>query len=309
VSTASGADLYPAVTPSAAPAPVASSSPFAAGTLASPAAAGARPSFTIPDPFVSATTPATLGGAAAPLRVTAEPIGSHLLGTAMRQPSPFKRIALAVLLLAAGLGAGFFLFSPGERAPAAAAPTPSMAPPAEATVALPSIPPPEAAEVPSAAPEAVEKAEPGSRPRPGVRPPPKPEGESKLTGDLKNLGSGPSPAEGPRATPVGAAAAPPGTELGAGQLQSTVAKYTGGVKRSCWQPALDTRDKDAPTSARVNVTITVAPSGSVQDVSTSGDPRGYPGLASCIAGRVRGWQFPAASASTTLNVPFVFAAQ
>jgi hypothetical protein len=81
------------------------------------------------------------------------------------------------------------------------------------------------------------------------------------------------------------------------------------VKRSCWQPALDTRDKDAPTSARVNVTITVAPSGSVQDVSTSGDPRGYPGLASCIAGRVRGWQFPAASASTTLNVPFVFAAQ
>ena len=226
----------------------------------------------------------------------------------MRPPSPFKRVALAVLLLAAGLGAGFFLFSPGERAPVAAAPTPSVSPPAEATVALPSIPPPEAP-VPSAAPEAAEKAGTAGRARPGVRPVTKPEGESKLTGELKNLGSGSTPTEGPRAAPAAADAPPPGSELGAGQLQSTVARYTGGVKRSCWQPALDTRDKDAPTSARVNVTITVAPSGSVQDVSTSGDPRGYPGLASCIAGRVRGWQFPAAAASTTLNVPFVFAAQ
>jgi predicted Zn finger-like uncharacterized protein len=315
VSTASGADAHPVPPPSAAPAPVpppsaapAPVAPFATGALAATAAAGARPSFTIPDPFVSVTTPATLGGAAAPLRVAAEPVDSQLLGTAMRQSSPLKPVALAVLLLAAGLAAGFFLFSPGERAPVAAAPTPSVAPPAEATVALPSIPPPEAA-APSAVPGPVERAESGGRARPGVRPPPKPEGESKLTGDLRNLGSGPSPTEGPRAAPAFADTPPPGTELGAGQLQSTVAKYTGGVKRSCWQPALDTRDKDAPTSARVNVTITVAPSGNVQDVSTSGDPRGYPGLASCIAGRVRGWQFPAASASTTLNVPFVFAAQ
>jgi hypothetical protein len=47
----------------------------------------------------------------------------------------------------------------------------------------------------------------------------------------------------------------------------------------------------------------------VQSVSTSGDPRGYPGLASCIAGRVRGWQFPATGGSSTAIVPFVFAAQ
>jgi TonB family protein len=88
-----------------------------------------------------------------------------------------------------------------------------------------------------------------------------------------------------------------------------VSRYTGSVKRSCWQPALDSRDPNAPTSARVVVTITVAGSGSVQNVSTSGDPRGYPGLANCIAGRVRGWQFPPSSGSTTVNVPFVFAAQ
>jgi TonB family protein len=92
-------------------------------------------------------------------------------------------------------------------------------------------------------------------------------------------------------------------------IQKTVSRYTGSVKRSCWQPALDTRAKDAPSSARVSVTIHVAPGGNVSSVSSSGDPKGYRGLANCITSRVRGWQFPAAGAPTTVNVPFVFAAQ
>ena len=54
---------------------------------------------------------------------------------------------------------------------------------------------------------------------------------------------------------------------------------------------------------------TVGAGGNVQNVSTSGEPRGYRGLASCIASRVRGWTFPASSGTTTVNVPFVFAAQ
>ncbi len=119
-----------------------------------------------------------------------------------------------------------------------------------------------------------------------------------------------APTEGPsREKPSETSAAAPAQELGANQIQSTVARYTAGVKRGCWQPALETRNNDAPSSARVNVTITVAPSGSVQDVSASGDPRGYPGLSSCITSKVRSWQFPAGSSSTTVNVPFVFAAQ
>ena len=108
----------------------------------------------------------------------------------------------------------------------------------------------------------------------------------------------------PGSTPAGG-----GGQLDAAQTQSTVARYTGSVKRSCWQPSLDARAPDAPTSARVVVTITVGGTGSVQNVTTSGEPRGYPGLASCIAGRVRAWQFPATGSSTTVNVPFVFAAQ
>jgi hypothetical protein len=126
---------------------------------------------------------------------------------------------------------------------------------------------------------------------------------------LKGL-SGLSPA-GPAMTPSGPGGTAPsgGGQLDAAQTQSTVARYTGSVKRSCWQPALDARDPSAPTTARVVVTMTVGPTGSVQNVSNSGDPRGYPGLANCIGARVRAWQFPATGGTTTVNVPFVFAAQ
>jgi hypothetical protein len=128
---------------------------------------------------------------------------------------------------------------------------------------------------------------------------------SGLSGLAGLQGGGPTSGPGGGSTTGGSS----NQALDSGQIQQTVGKYTGSVKRSCWQPALDSRSKDAPTSARVSVSITVGPSGSVQNVSTSGDPKGYPGLASCIAGRVKGWQFPASNGTTTVNVPFVFAAQ
>jgi len=121
---------------------------------------------------------------------------------------------------------------------------------------------------------------------------------------LSGLAAGPSNGPGSQATDSTA-----GRPLDSAAVQGTVRRYTSSVKRSCWQPALDTRDENAPTSARVSVTITVAGSGAVQNVSTSGDPKGYRGLASCIARRVQGWQFPVSSGQTTVNVPFVFAAQ
>jgi len=125
-----------------------------------------------------------------------------------------------------------------------------------------------------------------------------------LSGGLSNLGPSRGPdSGGPSGASVGTG------QLDAGQIQSTVARYTGSVKRACWQPALDTRDKDAPTTARVNVSISIAASGSVQNATTDGDPRGYRGLSQCISSRVRGWQFPPSGDSTTVKVPFVFAAQ
>lgn len=113
------------------------------------------------------------------------------------------------------------------------------------------------------------------------------------------------PQVGPSSNP-GAAAT---QALDGAQIESTVARYRTGVKRSCWQPALDARDKSAPSSARVTATITVLGSGAVKGVTTSGDPQGYRGLASCIQSRVSSWTFPASSGTTTVNVPFVFAAQ
>lgn len=100
-----------------------------------------------------------------------------------------------------------------------------------------------------------------------------------------------------------------GQALDSATLQKNVSRYTPSVRRSCWQPALDSRAADAPTSARVSVKIDIAPSGNVSGVSSSGDPRGYRGLASCIESRVRNWTFPPSSGATTVNVPFVFAAQ
>jgi hypothetical protein len=229
------------------------------------------------------------------------------------RPPVFRYVAIGAALPLLALAIYFLWLEPTESpGPVAAAPAPAVSDTPSA--AEPSIPPPETSA--SAGPDAP-PAKDEARSRPRNAPIAKPaktesegEGEGKLSGDLKNLGSGVSPAEGPRAEATATTAAPaPQAELGTAQLQSTVARYTAGVKRSCWQPALETRDREAPNSARVNVTITISPSGSVQDVSTSGDPRGYPGLANCIAGRVRGWQFPASASSTTLNVPFVFAAQ
>ncbi len=100
-----------------------------------------------------------------------------------------------------------------------------------------------------------------------------------------------------------------GPPLTSSQIQRTVSKYRTSVKRGCWERALMARDKNAPSTARVTVAIKVASSGSVRGATTGGDPKGYRGLASCISRRVKGWKFPRSSGTTTVNVPFVFAAQ
>lgn len=119
--------------------------------------------------------------------------------------------------------------------------------------------------------------------------------------------TGPGPAGGTENAPAQQQAG--GGQLDATSIQRTVSTYVPAVRRGCWQPALDARSPDAPSSARVVATITVAPSGAVDNVTSTGDPAGYPGLARCIESRVRGWKFPAGSGTTTANVPFVFAAQ
>ncbi|HVW29536.1 MAG TPA: GYF domain-containing protein [Polyangiaceae bacterium] len=101
----------------------------------------------------------------------------------------------------------------------------------------------------------------------------------------------------------------PGGQLDGNAIQRVVANFSSSVRRGCWDNALAARAPDAPSTARVAVTISISPSGSVDNVTTSGDPKGYPNLAHCIESKVRGWRFPRSGGSTTAQVPFVFAAQ
>lgn len=211
-------------------------------------------------------------------------------------------IAVAV---AFGLTLGFVLFG-GEKTKVVRevvqVPVASEAPPPAPTETAPPT------EEPTGAAEPVASAGPskgtaGSKGPAQTAPTNTPQqGLSGLSG-LKGLASGPQ--TGPGTSSTGSASQP----LDSSQIQSTVQRYTPSVRRSCWQPALDARDPNAPTSARVTVSITVGPDGKVRNASADGEPRGYPGLAGCITQRVRMWTFPPSNGTTTVQVPFVFAAQ
>lgn len=250
------------------------------------------------DPFATAPSPSAVTGSA----VVTEDLSG--LVPPRHGMSPMVWVAM-VIAIGLGLTIGFVLFGgkPTERivektkiVEVPAKGTEQVAPgtesPAEATpAAADPQAPKKAASGGKTAAAPVEEAKPGM---PGLK---------GLTG-LSGVGPSGGPATG---GPSGATGG--GSQLDSGQIQSTVSRYTGSVKRRCWQPALDARAKDAPMTAKVTVTITVGGSGSVQGATTTGDPRGYTGLASCIASSVRSWQFPASGGTTIANVPFVFAGQ
>lgn len=136
-----------------------------------------------------------------------------------------------------------------------------------------------------------------------------PEGQPATSSGASSLsGLGMAFGPGPVAGPAGGGASS-GAGLEAAAIQSTVQKNQNAVKRSCWQPALNGRAADAPSTARVTTTIQISPDGTVSSVKHSGEPRGYPGLGRCIVARLKGWTFPKSNGSTTANIPFVFAAQ
>jgi hypothetical protein len=95
--------------------------------------------------------------------------------------------------------------------------------------------------------------------------------------DVKGLQglSGLEGLDGPSGGPAGPSGSNAGTqELSSSQIPSTVSKYPNSVKRGCWERALMTRDKKAPSSARVWVAIKVAPGGHVTSATARGDPNG-----------------------------------
>jgi hypothetical protein len=112
---------------------------------------------------------------------------------------------------------------------------------------------------------------------------------------------------GPSAPSGGTASGGGGGQLQAADVERVVQSHRAFVKRQCWEPALSAKPPNAPSSARVVVSINVAKDGNVPSATANGG-EAYPGLASCVQGQVTRWKFPPSEGST-VTVPFVFAAQ
>jgi len=93
-------------------------------------------------------------------------------------------------------------------------------------------------------------------------------------------------------------------QLSEGEIQGVVNRNKPGISRRCWDQAFDASDGKVK-SAKVTANATIGPSGSVQAVSAGGGDH-FPGLASCVAGSIKGWQFPPSDGTTSTVIPFGF---
>ncbi len=267
------------------------------------------------------------GGPASTISTTPEPVVDEADARIMRPRGRGRLSFIAVAVVVAfALGAVLMhlLRSPAAEDPKLVPPEPTraLAPSPEA----PAAPPPKPAEeqMPAPDPELAPAAMPPATAQPSALlqvPKPvvggtgvvlspahqpqviKPPGGGSL---LSGLGpTTPGPMTGLKAGEGHAG----GPGLDATAIQRTVRRYSPGVRQNCWQRALNARAPGVPSSAKVTALITVDAAGRVQAVTVSGAPRGYPGLARCIEGSVKGWQFPRAGGETVTNVPFMFVGQ
>ncbi|HVY46365.1 MAG TPA: AgmX/PglI C-terminal domain-containing protein, partial [Minicystis sp.] len=220
-------------------------------------------------------------------------------------------MAYAFIAMAAVFGgvAAYFLFFKPPPPPQVVVVEKTVPAPGSTATSHPASEPQAAAEQPSATPTVAKPQGGGATGRahasrePEKSPTPSSGGAPIDTSGFNNGGvAGPS-AGGPSGNGSGAS----GT-LSQGEIQGVVTSNQARIRRQCWEPALAARSTNAPNTARVNGQLTIGASGSVESASANGADA-YPGLASCIAGKMRNWKFPPSGGSQTVNVPFVFAAQ
>ena len=108
------------------------------------------------------------------------------------------------------------------------------------------------------------------------------------TGGPKLDTSGPSPTVG-------------GGGFDQAAIERVVAARKTGVKRVCLE-----RSGSTAASTKVTATITIAPNGTVQNVTSSGDD---PAVGRCIEQQLRTWSFPAPGETKQVQIPFVFVRQ
>ena len=139
----------------------------------------------------------------------------------------------------------------------------------------------------------------GGKPGSGGPAPTADKGQTAAPIDTSGFGTPGGPGEGTSGLP---------STLTAGEIQGVVAANQASIRRKCWEPALDAAGPSGKKSAKVTANVTIAPSGNVSSASTSGG-NDFPGLASCIATRIKGWKFPVAGGESRTSIPFVFASQ
>src|SRR5690606_10079974 len=101
--------------------------------------------------------------------------------------------------------------------------------------------------------------------------------------------SGPSPSAG-------------GGTFDSSAIERVVNARKAGVKRTC----LERRGGGGAGSTKVTATLTIAPNGSVQNVTSTGND---PAVGKCIEQQLRTWSFPAPGETRTVQIPFVFVRQ
>ncbi|WP_437726492.1 GYF domain-containing protein [Sorangium sp. So ce861] len=307
--------------PAAAAAPRSDLAPPASADVARAAgglALGGSPSATAPAGGVAVggsprlAAPAGALSSAEPAPLVATP-ASLVETVAPRRRSGMSPLAYAFIAMAAAFGgvSAYVLLSPKPQTtvqvvtapPSNPVDLPTAAPPPPPSLE-PEAPPP--AEAPSVKPEPASPGKPGAVA--SQRPAPEKPVASATGAQLDRSGFGagvPGPTSGPGSQGAGSGL----TQLTQGEISGVVEANRPSVRRHCWQPALDARDRNASTTARVSASVVIGASGAVQSVSAGGSEKDYPGLASCIASRIKSWRFPPSSGSTPVTIPFVFAAQ
>jgi predicted Zn finger-like uncharacterized protein len=91
--------------------------------------------------------------------------------------------------------------------------------------------------------------------------------------------------------------------LDSNAVRSTVNANKPKLQR-CYERAI--RGQDSPPSVRLDISVTVAPSGRVKAVTSEGSGPG--GLAACVEASVRRWRFPSSAEGGPARFPVVFSA-
>lgn len=268
--------------------------PIAAPLMgSSPSFSDARASFVPPQPSYSSVPN---GGS------LAAPIPMPVAAPERKGGTPLWFWPILVLFLGFGGGAAYFVFARQQPQPVViqvpGASTPSATAAATAPTDSTAIVEPPASSEPVAQNDPVAPKKGGPKKTTvATGPAPAPGPEQKGL-DLGGLGGGTG---GPNIGPG------PGGGAGGGGLDQTgvervVANHRAGVKRTCWERG----GADQKSNVAVTVQATIAPNGTVQSVSSTGDD---PVVGKCIENQVKTWTFPAPGSQTQISIPFKFLRQ